>query len=168
MKNLMILDQKDYSENMPVFERHAVRAVIMKAGQLAMQKGSNGEYKFPGGKIEGEETNAQALIREVQEEVGLVVIEESMKEIGEILEIRKDLKMENTKYISYSYYYSCSITDEVVECNMTQSEIEKGLQLAWVDCKEAYESNLRIIDEEWKMRDTKFLKQMLDGKITLD
>ncbi len=167
MEKLMILDQKDYNETMPVFERYGSRAIIVKDNLIALQKGSNGEYKFPGGGIEEGETKVEALIREVQEEVGLVVIEESVKELGEVIEMRKDVKNENQKYICYSYYYSCSVKDETVECNRSQSEVERDFRLAWVDIKEAYESNLKVLNEESRMRDTKFLKLILEGVVNI-
>ena len=78
MQTIMILDEKNYTENMPVFERFVVRALIEKDGLFAMQQGKNGEYKIPGGGMDAGESIVQALAREVQEETGLVIIPESM------------------------------------------------------------------------------------------
>jgi len=41
-----------------------------------------GEYKFPGGGIERNETHAEALIREVMEETGYRLLPESINEYG--------------------------------------------------------------------------------------
>ena len=92
MRILFTLDDKNYSDDMPVFEKWAVRGIICKDGKYAMQRGRSGKYKIPGGGVEKGETFLETLVREVKEEVGLVVIESSVKEIGEILELREDLK----------------------------------------------------------------------------
>ena len=71
MQTIMILDEKNYTEAMPVFERFVVRALIEKDGLFAMQQGKSGEYKIPGGGMDEGETIVEALMREVQEETGL-------------------------------------------------------------------------------------------------
>lgn len=47
MQTIMILDEKNYTEDMPVFERFVVRALIEKDGLFAMQQGKHGEFKIP-------------------------------------------------------------------------------------------------------------------------
>ena len=91
MQTLFVLDEKNYTEDMPVFERFVVRALIEKDGLFAMQQGKHREFKIPGGGMDEGETIVEALMREVQEETGLVIIPESMKERGEIVEIRRDI-----------------------------------------------------------------------------
>ena len=48
MERLLTLDIKDYTDDMPVFEKHTVRAIIMRDGKMSMQLSSRGEYKIPG------------------------------------------------------------------------------------------------------------------------
>lgn len=54
-----------------------VSAIIIKNNQvLACQRSGgkyDGYYEFPGGKVESQETDGQALIREINEELGVVI-----------------------------------------------------------------------------------------------
>lgn len=158
MRTILVLDEKNYTENMPVLERFGVRAIIKKNGLLAMQQSRTGEYKIPGGGMDLGETIAQALVREVQEETGLVVIPESIVELGEILEVRRDIFDGNKKYIAHSMHFSCEVEEEMVETSMTESEKARGFHLAWADIDTIIETNERLMTEKWQFRDVEFLK----------
>ena len=67
MKLLKVFDRQDYTDEMPVFEKYAVRGVIIRNGRIATQKGSAGDYKILGGGVEAGESLEDALLREVQE-----------------------------------------------------------------------------------------------------
>lgn len=158
MEKILILDEKNYSEEMPVFEKFGARAIIWKDGKLAMQKSALGEYKIPGGGVEAGETLEEALIREVREETGLVIIPESIKEIGEILELRRDIFDENKKYIGHSMHYSCEVEEILVETSMTEREKQRGFHLAWADIDTVIATNEALMTEKWQFRDVEFLK----------
>ena len=158
METILILDEKNYTEDMPVFERFGVRAMIEKDGLFAMQQDSRGAYKIPGGGMDEGETIVETLAREVLEETGLVLIPESMKELGEILELRRDIFDENIKFVSHTMHYSCEVKEEVSETSMTDSEKERGFHLAWADIDTVIETNERLMTENWQFRDVKFLK----------
>ena len=46
MRTLMCLDEKNYTDDMPLFLKYAVRAVIIRDGRIAMQKAKAGYYKI--------------------------------------------------------------------------------------------------------------------------
>lgn len=167
MNTILVLDEKNYTEKMPVLERFVVRALIEKDGLFAMQQGKNGEYKIPGGGMDEGETVSQALAREVLEETGLVVIPESMEELGEILEIRKDIFDETKKYIAHSMHYTCKVEEGVLETAMTESEKERGFHPVWADLDTVIEANERLMTEKWQLRDVEFLKWYKNVKNSL-
>ena len=90
MEILYTFDKHNYTDDMPVFERFAVRGIIIRDGRIAMQQAGEGYYKILGGGIDAGETNEEALIREVREESGLVVIPQSIRECGKIIEKLQD------------------------------------------------------------------------------
>lgn len=165
MDKLMILDLKDYTNDMSVYEKYAVRAIIKKNDKLAMQLSNAGEYKIPGGSVEQGETYKDALIREVREETGMIVIGDSITEIGEIEEIREDVFQRGQKYICHSFYYICSVENTITQTNMTENELQKGYHLVWATAEEIYANNIKFQSEHWKNRDTKFIKLLIDRKV---
>ena len=168
MKRLLTLDLKDYTEEMPVFEKHTVRAIIIRDGRLSMQRSGKGEYKIPGGGVEESENHVAALQREVREETGLLVIPESVREIGEILELRQDVYHKGTKYVCHSYFYFCDVTERTVEPQMTDSEIAKGFPPVWEYPDEICRVNDQLQTESWQKRDTEFVRMLLDGRVKRD
>ena len=167
MKRLMTLDLKDYTDDMPVFEKHTVRAVIIRGGRLSMQLSGIGEYKIPGGGVEGDESHVSTLLREVREETGLLVIPDSVREIGEILEVRQDVFSKGTKYVCHSYFYFCDVEERTVETHMTRSEIAKGFHPVWEYPEVIVRENDAIQTEPWQKRDTEFVRMLLDGTVRI-
>ena len=83
MERLFVIDLKDYDENWERSLRPTARAIIIKDDKLAMVYNQKYDfYAFPGGGIEEGEDFYHALIREVREEVGLIVKPETIKEFG--------------------------------------------------------------------------------------
>lgn len=166
MKLLAVFDEKNYSDTTKIFEKYSVRGIIMRDGKIAMQCSSNGEYKIPGGGMEKGENYTQTLIREVREETGLLVKEQSIKELGEIIEVRKDIFDPSQKYICHSLFYACDAEEEMVEITLTESEKKKGYYLKWATPEEIYNTNVLIEKDSWIVRDTAFIKMIVDHKIS--
>ncbi len=161
MRTLQIIDKENYTKEMPVYEKFSTRAVIIREGKIATQKGNAGDYKLLGGGVEPGEHLEEALIREVQEESGLVVIPESIREIGEIVERRRDLFDPNIIYVCHSCFFFCDAKEEPVETHMTQSEIAKGYHLDWATPEEILAGNEPFYESQpWSYRDSMFVKML--------
>ena len=168
MNILMTFDAKDYQDTVGVVEKYSVRGIIMREGRLAMQCSLDGEYKIPGGGMEAGESRQQALIREVREETGLHIIEDSIEELGEIIEMRRDMFEPTKKYICHSIFYYCRTRPELQDAlKLTASEAAKGYELKWATPKEIYERNVLVGKDPWIIRDTAFVKLLLDNKVVL-
>ena len=165
MRTLKVIDEHNYEGTVKVYEKFSVRAIIRRNGKIAMQKSEAGEYKILGGGVEKCETYEDALAREVREESGLVVIPSSIREIGEIIEIRRDRFAEDTKYINHSLYYFCDAEEKMVEPEMTESEIEAGFHLVWADYDEVILCNSIIVGKPWIDRDTLAVRMLRDGEL---
>lgn len=163
MKLLACFDENNYSDTTKILEKTNIRGIVLIDGKLAMQRDKDGVYKIPGGGMEQGETQVETLARELREEVGLVLIEDSLVELGEITEIRQDIFDADTKYISHSLFYACKVTDERLLITPTASEIKKGYQAVWATPEEIFETNTRLGKDPWIERDTAFIKMLIDG-----
>ena len=142
MKRLFEIDLKDYKETDNVFRRPSARAVIIKGDKIALVYSKKEKYyKFPGGGIHGDEDKKQALIREVREEVGMVVIPESIREFGSVLRRQKSGMAENTIFEQENFYYFCDVQDELVEQELDDYESDAEFVLRVVDLETAIEAN---------------------------
>ena len=111
MRTLYTFDKHNYSDDMEVFERFAVRAVIIRDGKLAMQQAGEGYYKILGGGIDAGETNEVALAREVKAE--RVMIEYNgmwlLDDLYAVLPNEWTVAQEMT-FADSSFFHSCSPT----------------------------------------------------------
>lgn len=106
MRELFVIDLKDYDLELKRFRRPSVRGIIFKDKKIAMVYSQKYDYyKFPGGGIEAGESHNIALIREVLEETGLKIIPDSINEYGYVLRIQKSTYNENEIFEQENYYY---------------------------------------------------------------
>lgn len=132
MRLLFNIDLKNYNQLGSSFKRDSARAIIIKDNMVGMIYSKMYDYyKFPGGGIEDDEDYITALIREVKEEAGLVVIPESIREYGYVHRIQKG---ENTDiFIQDNFYYLCDVNDFFVEQNLDLYEEVEEFTFKWVN-----------------------------------
>ena len=139
MKTLFTTDYKNYEPEWPRSARPSARAIILiddisdysslaPHDRLALAYAKNlGYYKFPGGGIgEGEEKTA-ALIREVEEETGLIV-----RLTDRIFTL--DERYGAWRYVSD--YFTCEIVD-VGKPSLTEEEKELETESKWLALDDA-------------------------------
>ena len=143
MKRLFAIDLQNYDPNWPKYYRPSVRAIILdKQGNVAMIYSEKYHfYKFPGGGMEGDETDLETLSREVKEETGLTIIPESAKEFGEVLITLKYAIKDNTILVQQNLYYTCEVEPGIDDLNLDEGEKELGFVFKFVPINEAIRIN---------------------------
>lgn len=144
MRLLFTLDTKDYNRNGSRFIRPSSRAIIIKDKKIAMIHSLKYDYyKFLGGGIEPGEDKITALIREVEEEAGLIVKLESVKEYGYVHRIQKG-HVEDV-LIQDNYYYFCDVEKETMLQKLDDYEADEQFTLEFVDPCMAIKTNRKDI-----------------------
>ncbi len=154
MKQLFTIDLKNYGDDWKRSRRDSARAVIhVGDDKLALVYATKlGYYKFPGGGIHEGEDKISALAREVQEEVGLVLVPESVREFGVASRYQKSGLAENTVFVQDNFYYKCEIEHDehgnlkIISQNLDAYEDEAGFELRIVSIKEAALANRQYRD----------------------
>ena len=148
MKQLFCIDLKDYDKGDSVFRRPSARAIILKDGKISLVYSKKEKYyKFPGGGIHDDQDKTVALIREVKEEVGLVVIPESIREFGSVLRRQKSDRSPHTIFEQENFYYLCDVQEQVQEQNLDDYEKEAEFTLRTVSLDEAIKTNAEYKSE---------------------
>ena len=148
------MDLKNYGTDWKRSRRDSARAIIhVGVDKLALVYATKlGYYKFPGGGIHEGEDKIAALAREVQEEVGLVLVPESVREYGVASRYQKSGLAENTIFVQDNFYYECDVErDEsgilkIISQNLDAYEDEAGFELRIVSIKEAALANRQYRD----------------------
>lgn len=169
MERLFEIDLHDYESGDSVFERPSARGVIFDDyGRIALVYSQKEKYyKFPGGGIQKNENKKEALIREIREETGLIVIADSIDEFGSVLRRQKSDLSPNTIFEQENFYYFCKVEKEVVKQNLDNYEAEAGFVLRFVYLDEAIDTNSKYKTEDcfneiMIKRDTKLLQLIMD------
>jgi 8-oxo-dGTP diphosphatase len=127
-----------------VVERHAVRAIILQGNRLLMLHSAvNGDYFLGGGGIEPGESHADALRREVREELGAELTEIG-DAFGKVVEwqFAMDPGFEFLRYTSYLYF--CRVTEGVCPQKLEDYERDLQMQPEWVEVDSAIAVNAGI------------------------
>ncbi|MBQ2685680.1 MAG: NUDIX domain-containing protein [Erysipelotrichaceae bacterium] len=150
MRLLFEMDMKDYGECTHSFRRDSARSIIISNGKIAMIHSKKYDYyKFPGGGIENGEDPFDAMIRETQEEVGLTVIPETVKEYGYVHRIQRSDNDSSECFIQDNYYYLCDAEDGLVSQNLDEYEKKESYQLEYVEPSLAIQKNRSVKDSPY-------------------
>jgi len=165
INTLAIFDRKNYDIKLPRCIRNSSRAIIMIDKRIALLYETKYKiYVFPGGKIENNETNIEALIRETKEEAGLIVKPESIIDYGIVTEIRKDIYVEGI-FEQNDYYYICEIESEIIKQELTEEEKGLGYLLNFISLEKAISINEIEINtgKRFSERETFILKSLMNN-----
>ena len=134
MRTLFEMDARDYDPNGSAFVRPSVRGVILRNGTVAMVHSIKYDYyKFPGGGMEAGESQIQTLLREVQEESGLAVLPDPIREYGLVPRKQKSDRVgEYEIFVQENYYYLCDTSANVGKQALDDYEREEQFTLEWV------------------------------------
>ncbi len=159
---------KEENEKTKTNYRKAVRAVILKDDNILLVHTNKGDFKFPGGGMNKEESQEQTLIREVKEETGYIVGDVKEK-IGVFIERSLDRYRKDFVFEMISTYYLCELTDGIADQELDEYEIELGFKPIWINLNEAIHVNEEIIKNnrldinKWIYRETKALKAVSEN-----
>ena len=164
MKELFRIDLQDYEEEYSVYKRPSARGIIIKNGKISLVYSKKEKYyKFPGGGINENEDMRTALIREVREEVGLIVIPDSVREFGSVMRRQKSNYSPDTIFEQENFYFFCDTKDRLIGQELDDYEREAEFSLRSVDIDDAikadfdYHSN-DLFDEIMIKREMKVLQ----------
>ena len=118
---------------------HKVRVILENSqGQFAISN-EGGKCIFPGGKREKNETDLQAIQREVKEETGISLKESDFLELLELETLYKNFydyrsKSLKPRFTSTIYYYAkCSDEINTENMNLSPGEISENFSIAFVN-----------------------------------
>lgn len=140
MKLLKEFKDPEFKENHEVRLREASRAVLFDENKLVpiLFVASGKFHKLPGGGIDEGESNEDALVREILEEVGSKIKIES--EIGKIVEYRSDKNFKwgsDMKQVSYCYLGKILSKGKP---QFTEKEMIEEFELVWMTLDKAIET----------------------------
>lgn len=164
MDVLYTIDLKNYDETMRRDYRSSVRAIIMVDNKLAMVHSKRDKcYMFPGGGIEPGESYATALMREVKEETGLNVLEDSIEEFGIIREIKLSRKYPDIIYDHKAYSFFAKVGDAIGQQELDPKEALEEYELVFIAPQDALYYNIKVRDKNYSiMREIKLLEILIE------
>ncbi|MDN4079941.1 NUDIX domain-containing protein [Paenibacillus polymyxa] len=128
-----------------IYERKAARGIIMRGSEiLLLYTRRYNDYSFPGGGVEANEDLLSGLIREITEETGAIQVEVT-SEFGYIEEYRPHYNPEYDLIHMLSYYYVCSIHEQLGEARLEDYEMNNGMSAVWIDIHQAIMHNRQVI-----------------------
>ncbi len=140
MRTLFTIDTGDYHPQGTVLFRPCARGIVLRDGKAAMVYSEEYRYyKFPGGGIEAGESPVEAMIREVAEESGLVVLPGSVREYGRVRRVSRGRDVD--MFIQDNDYYLCQTEEALSARQLDSYEQDATFVLAYVTADEAIRTN---------------------------
>lgn len=136
-----MLGISDIDENkIKINYREAVRAIIIQNNKILMVHSNIGDFKFPGGGVENNESHAEGLKREVAEETGYLnsLVGDKM---GVVIERHIDDYDKGAVFQMTSHYYLCELTGEEVAQQLDDYESNQEYTPKWVKLDDAIKPN---------------------------
>lgn len=166
MRLLFEMDKKDYGGCTHTFVRDSARSIIISNGKIAMIHSQKYDYyKFPGGGIENGENPIEAMIRETQEEAGLTVIPETIREYGYVHRIQKSDRDPSECFVQDNYYYLCDAVGGLGSQDLDEYEKQESYQLEYVAPAFAIEKNRTVKESPYNRmmfeREARVLEMLL-------
>ncbi|MDF2066801.1 NUDIX domain-containing protein [Bacillus sp. Cr_A10] len=161
-----VIEVQHVQGDIKVNYREAIRAIIFHKNKILLVHSNKGDYKFPGGGVEGDESHSECLIREVAEETGYIncIIKDKL---GSVIERKLDEFDNNALFQMTSHYYLCElINDKRIAQQLDKYESAQEFRPEWVSLHDAIEQNEKIINSfdieknGWVKREIFVLKKL--------
>lgn len=147
-------------------ERISVKAIVQDGRRLLLiYSPQRDNYKFPGGGVDGAETDEQTLARELQEECGACLVRID-GEFGAVVEYKRPFESEYEVFKMISRYYCCQVATEMGEPDLDDYERELGYRPVWVEIDTALQANLMRLEPaetsqlDWTQREAFVLSEL--------
>lgn len=140
-----------------------VKVLLINSNNELLLGYSHNEYQFPGGHVEVKENLVPALIREIEEETGIVLNLEKMYPFAKYISYLKDYpeKGKNRKIVIYYYEIKLDKKPNLKNTNYTDEEKEGHFRLEYISLDEVEE---KLKNNAMKFGDPKGIaKEMLEA-----
>lgn len=141
MEELFRIELKENDER-DIRPESAVGGIIYKDGKVLLTYSKEFDYyMIPGGEKNTGESDCEALVRLVAEKTGFRVDQDTVKEFGNTMVIRKTSNNEAPVVEQDNRYYFCDLTGEDLIGKTECCEDEEEFCIVWVNAFEASKHN---------------------------